>query len=181
MCDNRSMAAGAIQIRSATTGDIDVIARIHVETSRVTYASVFPPEHLATITYERRQAAWRSIVADQELITLVAEKDGAVVGFASGGARREGPATYTGELHAVYLLPAQHRQGLGKRLVATLMEALIARGHRSMLVWVLKDSPACGFYERLGGVTVASTTLTRAGRELEEVAYGWLDLSAALP
>jgi len=175
------MAASAITIRSATPGDVDSIARAHVETSRATYASIFPPEHLATITFERRQAAWRSIVEDREFITLLAEQDGVIVGFASGGARREGPVAYTGELHAVYLLPAHHRQGIGRRLVVAMVEALIARGHDSMLVWVLRDNPVCGFYEHLGGVPVATAILTRADRALEEVAYGWPDLTAVLP
>jgi GNAT superfamily N-acetyltransferase len=171
------MPVAPVTIRKAHADDVDAIARVHVEMSHATYADIFPPEHLATITFERRQTAWRSIVADRDLITLVAEHDGDVVGFASGGARREGPASYTGELQAVYLLPAHHRQGLGRRLVTKMIQALIARGHQSMLVWVLKDNPACRFYERLGGVAIATTTLTRAGRNLEEVAYGWADLS----
>lgn len=174
------MGVEAVTIRNATSGDIDAIARVHVETSRATYARIFPPEHLATVTFERRQAAWRAILADSRSMTVVAALDDAIVGFASGGARREGPVAYSAELYAVYLLPAHHRGGIGKRLVAAVIEILISQGHNSMLVWVLKDNPACGFYQRLGAVAVASTTLTRAGRELEEVAYGWPDLSAPL-
>jgi GNAT superfamily N-acetyltransferase len=163
-------------IRRATEADAPAIARVHVDVSRATYAQLFPPEHLARQTYESRETAWRSLLADRSLITLVALDGSEVVGFANGGARREGPPEFTNELWAIYLRTGYHRRGIGAALVVALQRELARSGDASMLVWVLRDNPACGFYRRLGGVEVASKQLQRGDRTLEEVAYGWPDM-----
>jgi hypothetical protein len=46
-----------------------------------------------------------------------------------------------------------------------------------MIVWVLKDNPACEFYKNLGGTTVATNLTLIGGVSLEEVAYSWTDVS----
>jgi ribosomal protein S18 acetylase RimI-like enzyme len=162
-------------IRRATEADVPAIARVHVDVSRATYAQIFPPEHLARQTYETREAAWRGLLADPALITLVALDGNEVVGFANGGTRREGPPDFTGELWAIYLRTEQHRRGIGRDLVGAFASELAGRGHKSMLVWVLRDNPACAFYRRLDAVEVATQSLTRGDRTLEEVAFGWRD------
>jgi hypothetical protein len=45
----------------------------------------------------------------------------------------------------------------------------------SMLVWVLAENYARGFYERLGGALVGEQEITLGGVALREVAYGWPD------
>jgi ribosomal protein S18 acetylase RimI-like enzyme len=162
-------------IRRATAADVPAIARVHVDVSRATYAQLFPPEHLARQTYETREIAWRGLVADPALITLVALDGDELVGFVNGGARREGPPELTGELWSIYLRPEHHRRGIGRDLVGAFASELAVRGHTSMLVWVLRDNPACAFYLRLDAVEVATQSLTRGDRTLEEVAFGWRD------
>lgn len=46
-----------------------------------------------------------------------------------------------------------------------------------MMVWVLKNNPARGFYERLGGKYLYEKPIQIGAEELMEVAYGWRDLS----
>jgi hypothetical protein len=45
-----------------------------------------------------------------------------------------------------------------------------------MVVWVLKQNPARGFYKALGGTPVAQKPIQIGGFELIEVAYGWTEL-----
>ena len=45
-----------------------------------------------------------------------------------------------------------------------------------MLVWVLKDNPAGGFYERLGGGYLYEKTIEIGKDTLVEAAYGWRSL-----
>ncbi len=45
-----------------------------------------------------------------------------------------------------------------------------------MLVWVLEQNPARGFYEHLGGVDLRAKPIQIGGKDLVEVAYGWRDL-----
>lgn len=50
------------------------------------------------------------------------------------------------------------------------------RGCNSMMVWVLKDNPARGFYERLGGGYLYEKTIEIGKDTLVEAAYGWRSL-----
>ena len=65
--------------------------------------------------------------------------------------------------------------GLGRALVRGL-----ARGHRSMMLWVLDVNSTRAFYEHLGGVVIGEKTEPVPGGELREVAYGWPRLDALI-
>jgi hypothetical protein len=41
---------------------------------------------------------------------------------------------------------------------------------------VLKNNPACGFYECLGGQFLREKQIKIGGADLLEVAYGWADI-----
>ena len=80
-----------------------------------------------------------------------------------------------GEIFAIYLLRAQQRHGIGRRLMGTAFAALRDRGCRSAAAWVLRDNLlARGFYERLGGAVVGERTEPDLGVEL---AYSWRELA----
>jgi len=66
--------------------------------------------------------------------------------------------------------------GYGKLLVIKIALDLASRGYHSLVIWVLKDNPACRFYERLGGRMVADKVIEIGGQVLMDVAYVWLDL-----
>jgi hypothetical protein len=57
-----------------------------------------------------------------------------------------------------------------------MAEELRRQGFRNMVVWVLRENPACGFYQRVGGVQVAEQPIEIGGKALPEVAYGWPDI-----
>ena len=82
---------------------------------------------------------------------FVAEKDGAIVGFASCGESRDAPGE--GELYAIYALPVAWGTGAGPALMAAALTALRAGGFETASLWVLDDNPrARRFYEREGWV-----------------------------
>lgn len=54
---------------------------------------------------------------------------------------------------------------------------LASRGFNSLVIWVLKDNPACRFYERLGGRRMAEKVVEIGGKELTDVANVWPDLA----
>ena len=169
-----------MRIRPATVEDAPALAEVHVASWHETYRGLVPDEYLASLSVAERIERWRGRLtgADPGAFTLVAEDDqGRLVGFATGGPEREGAPVYTGELYAIYLLRAAQGAGLGRRLVQAVVERLLAEGHRSMLVWTLAANPSRGFYERLGGQLVRSTTITIGGANLEDVAYGWTDIA----
>jgi uncharacterized protein YjaG (DUF416 family)/GNAT superfamily N-acetyltransferase len=151
-----------LRIRRAVPTDGPAIARVHVDVSQVTYAAIIPAEHMATMTYERREAAWRQILAEPKQVTVVATVDGAITGFANGGDRRAGPAEYTGELYAIYLFPQNHRRGVGRALVRAVAEALADEGHRTIAIkQPVRGSVAAGGASMVTPDPVAGATTTR--------------------
>ncbi|EKP95233.1 GNAT family N-acetyltransferase [Thermaerobacter subterraneus] len=103
-----------------------------------------------------------------------------VVGFAAAGPERSGDPEFRGELGAIYVLEEYQGRGVGRRLVAAAVRELLARGHRSMLVWVLAQNPYRRFYETLGGTRVRTRTIAIGGVDLEEWGYGWANLEGLL-
>lgn len=92
----------------------------------------------------------------------------------------EEPA-YLGEMFAIYLLKEFQGQGIGKRLVQTLVGWFLDQDIDSMMVWVLRKNPACRFYEMLGGRKIAEKKIDLGGQILNECAFGWKDLRVFLP
>ncbi len=169
-----------VTIRPATPADAGGIARVHVETWRSAYRGIVADETLAALSVERRQAQWQRDLAREAMLAFVAVEDemGSVVGFVCGGAVREGLEGYDSELYGLYLLDAYQGQGIGRALVERLGRALIAAGYRSMALWVLKDKESSRrFYERMGGKALFEKDFEIRGQPLQEVAYGWRDLS----
>ena len=169
-------------LRPALPRDADDIARVHVETWQSTYAGLVPSGYLARMSIARSAPQWHRAAARAEKGNdlMVAEVDQQVVGFVSFGPTRTPALPYSGEVYALYVGIDWQGQGLGRRLLATSLDALAKEGHRGALLWVLTANPARFFYEAMGGRKVGERTEILWGVELPEIAYGWPDLEAAL-
>ncbi len=169
-------------IRTANPTDAAPIAKVHVDSWRTTYEGIVPAEYLANLSYSDRQSMWNDALTTDRPATsnFVAQTEsGDVVGFASAGPERDGNPTYQAELYAIYLLQERQNRGLGRRLVSAATHSLLQHGFTSMLLWVLEDNrPACRFYESLGGKLISRKTVTIGGANLQEVSYGWKDITA---
>lgn len=166
-----------LSIRPATERDAIAIAHVHVQSWRTTYAGIVPAEYLATLNEAERALQWRDWLT-RGIPVYVADLDGEIVGFISGGAIREPLQTYDAELYAIYLLEPAQRQGTGSALLKKLAESLSGKGFTSMIVWVLEKNPSRHFYEESGAHLVTSKDIEIGGVTLAEVSYGWADLSA---
>ena len=168
-------------IREAITRDISEIAKVHVDTWRTTYRNIFSSEFLANLSYEKRENSWHQVfnnaLKGNNFIYVAENESGQIVGFVNAGREREDNLIYRGELCALYILESYQRQGIGVKLVKKVAERLNRMEIDSMLVWVLKDNPACHFYEKLGGKEISAKEIERKGTKLIEIAYGWKDIS----
>lgn len=173
-----------MEIRDARPADVPAIARVHVESWRTTYRDVLPQSYLNELSSSAREEMWGQAFSPESATFLVVAEDlGKIVGFAAAGpARQDTPEAkgYAGELYAVYTLADYQRRGLGRRLVVSAAEGLLAKGYSDMITWVIEDNAACRFYERLGGEQVGSKTVELANMSLRALAYGWPDLSVLL-
>ncbi len=164
-----------LSIHHATSDDAPGIAHVHVESWRTTYAGIVPDEYLATLNEADRATMWREQLSNNLEVSL-ADLDGEVVGFITGGPSREPIQSYDAELYAIYLLQPAQGQGVGTALLNELVTSLRSKAFRSMAVWVLEQNPAKRFYIRTGALLLTSKDIEIGGVTLTEVAYGWSDL-----
>ena len=163
----------ALVIRRAEEADAASIARVHVQSWREAYSGIIPGAYLARLSVAAHERQWR-----RSFVTggwaFVAEWEGRIIGFASGGLSR-GRREVTGELFVLYVLGEAQMRGVGRALFDAVHYELAHRGHQGLIVWVLADNRACGFYEKLGGRLVAENEIHIGGERLREIAYLWQD------
>jgi ribosomal protein S18 acetylase RimI-like enzyme len=161
-----------VRIRPAMIEDSAGIARVQVDSYRTAYAGIFSRAYLEQFTYEEQEQDWRDWNSSRpEDLLYVAELDtGEIVGYALARPDPGAPPPYDSELIALHVRGPYQRQGLGRSLVAAVAEQLAQRGSRSVMLWVLEENRARGFYERLGGRLLDERQVS-GGQP--EVAYGW--------
>jgi phosphinothricin acetyltransferase len=135
-------------IRPSTADDVAAVARIYadaVEHGSATFETDAPD----AAEMGRRRAD----VLARGWPWLVAERDGAVLGYAYANAFRPRPAYRYCLEDSIYLDPSAQGRGIGRLLLAELLAQCEARGGRQMLA-VIGDSAnaasigvhrACGF------------------------------------
>jgi GNAT superfamily N-acetyltransferase len=165
-----------VLVRAATQHDASAIAHVHVQSWLTTYAGIVPDDYLASLNEAERVLLWQDWLTSN-IEVYVAELDGEVVGFISGGQIREPQQGCDAELFAIYLLHHAQRRGLGTALLRKLAESLRAKGFKGMTVWVLERNPAKHFYERSGAALVTTKEIEIGGALLQEVAFAWPDLA----
>lgn len=139
-------------IRAARPADARSIATLHVASWRWAYRGLLADDVLAASSVDDRAAMWNELLGDDGVAVLVAERDGALTGFASGSASRDEDAEpRTGELAAIYLAEAEAGSGLARELFERIQDELRARGFTRATLWVLEtNTRARRFYEREG-------------------------------
>lgn len=170
-----------VTIWPARVSDVSSIARIHIDMWRVAYDGILSGEYLRRLSYSRSRIQWQSFLDRHAGVLLVADStnDG-VVGFAAGGAERSGQYGVEGEMMALYVLASHHGNGIGRRLTEDMARRLASHGRTGMLVWVLAENSATGFYEHIGGDEVASRLIKLGDESHQELAYVWMDISDLL-
>jgi ribosomal protein S18 acetylase RimI-like enzyme len=166
----------AITIRAARPGDARRIARLDVETWRAAYAGILATPFLVGLSAQRREVGWATVIEREPRDVRVAvDGDGAIVGFGSCGRNRDS-AEHAGEVFTLYVSPDWQNQGIGRALLLSLFERLVAQGCASAIVWVLRDNPGRFFYRRLGGREVRHKNFVVGGKRIVAAGYAWPDL-----
>jgi ribosomal protein S18 acetylase RimI-like enzyme len=168
--------AQTVTIRAATPADAPAIGRIHVESWRETYRGLLSDNLVESVAAVVRAAMWRgALESERPIVLFVAQRaSGDLVGFIGGGSSRAVSLPHDAEVYAIYVVRAAQQRGCGRRLMAALANTLLARGFKSLCLWVLEENAiARRFYERLGGVVVGEKMEVDGEYEFREVAYGW--------
>jgi ribosomal protein S18 acetylase RimI-like enzyme len=163
------------RLRPGALGDEAAILAVQAASWRATYAGLLPASVFPRADDPARLRFWREVLLTGASATRVAvTAAGAVVGFASGGSRRDPELPADAEIYALYLHPDRCGHGLGRRLLQATAHVLRARGAARLGLWVLAtNTPAQGFYRHLGGVPQGRRRSVEDGVTFEEVAYVW--------
>ena len=121
-------------IRTADSTDIPAITRIYDHAVMYGTASfeIEPPDEI-------EMARRYNSLLNGGYPYLVAELDGAIVGYACAGPYRTRPAYHWTVEDSIYVAPAAYRRGIGRALLERLIEDSTAHGFRQMIA-VIGDS-----------------------------------------
>ena len=136
---------GAIAVRDAAPGDAEAVAAIYapfVRDTAVSFETEPPP------AAEMRRRMEDTLRAHPY---LVAEREGAVIGYAYAGAfHRRAAYAPTVEVSA-YVAPEAQGAGAGRALYEALLARLrLAGRHGAIAVIALPNAASVGFHERFG-------------------------------
>ncbi|HBC45854.1 MAG TPA: GNAT family N-acetyltransferase [candidate division Zixibacteria bacterium] len=173
-----------MRIRLAKVDDASAISIVHINSWRSSYRGIVPDQVLDSLDYVRNGSRWREMLSnlgEMKCFFVAEDDDGRIIGFAIGGPNREEKTGFNGELYAIYLLKEYQGKGVGKKLVENVAYWLSRHKYNSMLVWVLEKNPAKYFYESLGARPVGRKKIEIGNAPLDELSYGWPDLSILIP
>ena len=157
------------------------MARVHIESWRATYPGIVPQDYIDSLDVDVFTDRWRDrLKTHPEMVVYVADDNGRISGFASGGPARVAMNGFPGELYAIYLSPQAQSKGIGKRLFWTTADALQRAGYSGIYVWVLDENPSQEFYRRMGGCRLSQAEIELGGKSMKQVSYGWSDLALAV-
>ena len=173
--------APGIVVRRAAPRDAEAIAGVRIDGWRTSYRGLVPAAYLDGMQVDASTALWDKILnaGPNSASVFVAAHGDEVIGFAAGNMLSEPKFGLNSELTAVYLRREFQRVGLGRRLIAAVVEAQRALGATGMIVWVIAGhKQARAFYEALGAELLVEQAFEWDGMDLLEAGYGWRDLTA---
>jgi len=172
-----------MKIRTATTDDIQTVARLHAESWRVAYRGIFRDEFLDGDVFTDRNAVWRQRLTapPQNQVVLLAEEAAGPLGFVCAYGN-EDPVfgTFIDNLH---VRAGNKRQGIGRKLmwnVATWSRENYP-GAGIYLSVLEPNLPARRFYEALGATNHESRNWEPpGGGQVVDLRYTWPDAQTLL-
>lgn len=169
-----------LNVRSANVTDAAGIAAVHVASWQQAYAGLIPQHYLDSLSVQDRTQTWEQVLSQPPVpgvVTLVAEQDRRIIGFASIGPSRDDDAEpNTQELRGIYLHPDHWGAGHGHTLHAQALSRWRSTGSTATAeatLWVLAGNKrARRFYEQHGWIADgAEKTDWRGDIRLDEVRY----------
>jgi GNAT superfamily N-acetyltransferase len=138
-------------VRAAEPAEAMEVAGVHVRAWQRAYRGLLPDRSLDGLRPADRAAHYTFGRSQPDSpSTIVASKDGAICGFATGPARGEADPE-VGELLALYVDPGSWGMGVGRRLVSEARARLAEGGFAEAILWVLAGNERAERFYRADG------------------------------
>ena len=135
------------------------------ESARAAFTELLPPGHVFP---EPDAERWHALTGDPSVSLLMVDDGGELVGLSACGESRDDDADPSvGEIRSFFVAADRWRQGVGRTLMAAVLDSLRKRGCIEATVWSFAaNERANSFYEREG--------FTRDGAEKTEEVWAHL-------
>ncbi len=151
-------------LRDGTQADAEAIALIEVRAWQAAYQRALGPQFLNELSVPLRAAAWASALADADTTTLVAERDGDVIGVCA--VSTAGPIA---EIAGTYVDPLHWQAGVGRPLLEAGFERIVGQPWQEAHAWLfLHNAMGRAFFARFG-FRMDGTKRVHDGSGAEEV------------
>ena len=171
--------------RKVTLAHAEGIAKVHFESWQTTYKDIFPAEMIRSRTLELRIEQWTNWLSNPSSHPSshhwVATEDEEIVGFVSGGKNADRSLPFDIEVKAIYFFERVQRQGLGRKLLASILKEIVPLYGPRLYIWVAAENfEARHFYTALGGESGPIKEAQFGPVIVPEVAYTWADAQALI-
>lgn len=153
----------AITLRPVTSADLPTIQSIAHRTWPDTFGSILSPQQIAYMLEMMYTPESLNNQQDKGHQFLLLNQDGIDIGYV-GYQHNYLPATT--KIHKLYVLPAHHGHGHGKRMILHVRQLAEAAGQQRLRLDVNFQNKAIGFYQHLGFVNI--------GRHDTDIGNGYL-------
>lgn len=166
-----------MEIRRGVDGDAAGVALVHVRSWQAAYRGLLSQDFLDGLDVEKRSATWQQWLARVDWPgtgVFVAEENFTIVGFAGFSPSRDDDAgPRTAQLATFYLLEDVWGRGIGRALLASVIDSWRRADFLEATLWVLESNHrARGFYEHFGWRADGAAKRDDAlGLALDEIRY----------
>lgn len=155
-----------MQIRPATVADAVAIEAVHFASRDAVYRDRIPNWPRLGPDKPERIERWRSWLEDPDILVLVGEEDGGIVGFVTirTSTDESEDAGRVAEMPTLYVSPEHWRKGVGTELCDAALDEARGRGFSELTLWVVDlNEGARSFYTRYGFIEDGGTTVDATG------------------
>ena len=140
------------------------------ESARAAFTELLPPGHPFP---EPDAERWYALIEDPAVSVLLAEEEGELLGFSTAGESRDDDADPSvGEIRSFFVAAGRWGQGVGRALMAAVLDSLRERGFAEATVWSFAaNGRANRFYERAGFTRDGVAKTEEAWAHLPEVRF----------
>jgi len=153
-----------IVLSPASHPDADRIAALHADSWRRHYRGAYADVYLDGDLLTDRRAVWSArLAAPDGTRTIVAERDGELVGFVH--VVFDADPRWGSLVDNLHVAHSDHRAGIGSRLMEHAARAVLAEaGSPALFLWVLEQNMrARAFYRASGGTPVETGVAAAPG------------------
>ena len=146
----RSDTRSGLDIRPASAADAEIVARIYVDSWNASFGELLSRAD-RTVEPELVGRWRRALSRPLPHRWWVAERCGAIVGFAGIGPSRDPVDPSIGELDSLAVDEPHWRTGVGRALIAVAHHHLAGDGYRTAILWTVAGyRQGIAFYQAMG-------------------------------